>query len=109
MSQPRQSQPFLGKERAEAHMGLLIAQAPWDPFSLSCFHVRFHRSFVSGSHELFLPSALSPFVVGQLGGGGDCLMACLWVIESGRAVRVGRAFLSLHVVLQRKNSTESWE
>lgn len=31
--------------------------------------MRLHPSFVSGSHELFLPSALIPFAVGQLGGG----------------------------------------
>lgn len=70
--------------------------------------MRLHWSLVSGSHELFLPSVLSPFVVGQLGGGGGCLMACLVVTESESAVRVGGAFLSLHIVLQRKTSTKSW-
>lgn len=99
---------LLGEERAGVHMVLLIARAPWDPFSLNCFHVRLHWSLVSGSHELFLPSALSPFVVGQLGGGGGCLMACLVVIDSERAAMVGGAFLSLHIVLRRKISTKSW-
>lgn len=33
-------------------------------------------------------------------------MACLVVRESGRAVRVGRAFLSLCVVLQRRSSSK---
>lgn len=35
-------------------------------------------------------------------------MTCLVVRESGRAVRVGRAFLSLHAVLQRKSFTKCW-
>ena len=76
-------------------------------FSLSCFHVRLNWGFVSGSHELFLPSALSPLGVWG-GGGGGCLMAGLAVRELGRAVRVGRAFLCLHAVLQRESFAKCW-
>lgn len=60
---------LLGEGRAGVHMMLLIAQAPWDSFSLSCFHGRLYWGFVSGSHELFLPSALSPFEVSLVGVG----------------------------------------